>query len=175
MRRGKSKTKGFKAAPWSKNQKLQAVITYLALGNMHEAAIATGIPYPTIRVWKYQDWFKELVTQIRDEDIQQLDSNLQRVAKKSIIALEDRIDNGDVQYDPKTGKLIKIPIKAHVALKISTELLTKQDKLREKPEKREIEKTIDDRLLKLSEEFQKFARSKTVEGTAVVLSTELSV
>ena len=67
---------------------------------------------------------------------------------------------GDAQYDQKTGKIKRIPIKAHVALKISSELLTKRDKAKKAPVKEELEKTIDERLLRLSEEFAKFASTK---------------
>jgi hypothetical protein len=113
------------------------------------------------------DWFKEFALQLKTEDIQQLDSNLQRIVNKALKATEDRIDHGDAQYDQRTGEIVRVPIKAHVALKISTELLTKQQKLTENPIKEEVEKTIDDRLLKLSEEFAKFAGKKMEAAVAI--------
>jgi hypothetical protein len=113
------------------------------------------------------DWFKECALQLKTEDIQQLDSNLQRIVNKALKATEDRIDHGDAQYDQRTGDIVRVPIKAHVALKISTELLTKQQKLTENPIKEEVEKTIDDRLLKLSEEFAKFAGKKMEAAVAI--------
>lgn len=170
MKRPKPKRPGAKQGKWSQNQKLEAVMTYLMLGNMKEAAIVTGIPYDTFKCWKYTDWFKELLVTVRDEDVQQLDSNLQRIVSKALKATEDRVDKGDFQYDPKTGGVVRVPIKANVALKISTELLTRQDKIRDKPEQREIEKTIDARLARLSEEFSRFASSKLIEGTSEVIS-----
>lgn len=170
MKRRKSKYSKYKLAKWSQNQKLEACITYCTLGNLKETAIATGVPYETLKSWRYSDWFKDLMKQIRDEDIQQMDSNLKKVVDKSLKALEDRIDHGDYQYDPKTGKPVRVPIKAAVALKVTTELMTKQDKIREAPDKVEVEKTIDARLAKLSEEFAKFASAKTIEGTYEVIS-----
>lgn len=168
MKRGTNpKRRGAKLAKWSQNQKLEAVMTYVMLGNLKETAIVTGIPYDTMKCWKYTDWFKELLITVRDEDVQQLDSNLQRLVGKALKATEDRVDKGDFQYDPKTGALVRVPIKANVALKISTELLSRQDKIREKPEQKEIEKTIDARLARLSEEFSRFASSKLIEGEVV--------
>jgi hypothetical protein len=98
-----------------------------------------------------------------------MDSNIKRVVDKALKAVEDRLDLGDAQYDQKTGEITRVPIKAHVALKITSELLTRQDKIREAPVKEELEKTIDDRLLRLSEEFAKFASMKTinVEGHVI--------
>ena len=167
MRRKTSHDRRYKKSVWTQNQKLEAVSTYLMLGSMPQTSIVTGIPLPTLKSWKCTDWFKECALQLKTEDIQQLDSNLQRIVNKALKATEDRIDHGDAQYDQKTGEIVRVPIKAHVALKISTELLTKQQKLNENPIKEEVERTIDDRLLKLSEEFAKFA-SKKIEAVVPI-------
>ena len=171
MKRHKSKRPGFKLAKWTQNQKLEACMTYMMLGNLKETALVTSIPYETLHTWRYQDWWKELMVQIRDEDVQQMDSNLKRIVDKSLKSVEDRLDNGDHQYDPKTGKIIRVPVKANIALKISTELLTKQDKLQEKPDKQAVEKTIDARLAKLSEEFARFAAAKEVKAEYQVIES----
>ena len=169
MKRKTSKDRRYKRSVWTQNQKLEAVSTYLMLGNMAETAVVTGIPLQTLKVWKTTDWFKDYSLQLQTEDVQQMDSNLKRVIQKALKATEERIDMGDAQFDQKTGDIIRIPIKAHVALKITTELLTKQQKLNENPIKEEVEKTIDSRLLKLSEEFSRFAnaRANTIEIEAV--------
>lgn len=167
MRRKVSHDRRYKKSVWSQNQRLQAVSTYLMLGNMAETAIVTGIPIATLRLWKTTDWFKEYSLQLQSEDVQQMDANLKRIVGKALKATEDRLDLGDAQFDQKTGNIIRIPVKAHVALKISTELLTKQQKLYENPVREEVEKTIDDRLLKLSEEFAKFASNKVKNEKAV--------
>ena len=173
MQRRASKDKRYKKSVWSQNQRLQAVSTYLMLGNMSETAIVTGIPLPTLKLWKQTDWFKEYALQLQTEDVQQMDSNLKRVINKALKATEDRLDLGDAQFDQKTGEIVRVPVKAHVALKITTELLTKQQKLNENPIKEELEKTIDDRLLKLSEEFAKFASNKM--SNAVPIDVEAKV
>ena len=161
MQRRTSRDKRYKKSVWTQNQKLEAVSTYLMLGNMTETAIVTGIPLPTLKLWKQTDWFKEFSLQLKTEDVQQMDSNLKRIINKALKATEERIDYGDAQFDQKTGEIVRVPIKAHVALKISTELLSKQQKLDENPiDRKEVEKTIDERLLKLSEEFAKFASGK---------------
>lgn len=175
MRRGKPKRPGAKLAKWSQNQKLQACMSYCMLGNLKETALVTSIPYETLKTWRYSDWFKDLMVQIRDEDVQQLDSNLQRVIDKALKATEERLDSGDHMFDPRTGKLLRIPVKANVALKITTELLTKQEKAREKPQRQEVEKTIDARLAKLSEEFARFATSKTIQNVPYTVIMEPAI
>jgi hypothetical protein len=167
MRRRKSHDKRYKKQMWSKEQRLQAVSTYLMLGNMAETSLVTGIPLQTLKVWKVTDWFKEYSLQLQSEDLQKTDSKLSKIVEKALKAVEDRLDHGDAQFDQKTGDIVRIPVKAQVALKISTELLTKQSKLRENPVREEVERTIDDRLLKLSEEFAKFASKKLKADVAV--------
>lgn len=167
MKRPKSRDRRYKKSIWTQNQKLQAVSTYLMLGNLVETAVVTGVPLPTLKLWKTTDWFKEYALQLQSEDVQQMSSNLKRVVEKSLKAVEDRLDLGDAQFDQRTGSIVRVPVKAHVALKISTELMAKQQKLLDNPVKEEIEKTIDDRLLKLSEEFARFAGPKMVKGIPV--------
>ena len=168
----KHRTSGRKAN-WTQNQKLEVATTYAVLGNMKEVSLLTSVPYETLKGWKTADWFKDLLVQVRDEDIAKLDSNLQRVIDKALKATEDRIDQGDYQYNPKTGKLLRVPVKASVALKVTTELLTKQEKLRDRPDKQEVEKTIDARLSKLAEEFTRFARAKVIEAIPETTYKEL--
>jgi hypothetical protein len=133
------------------------------LGNMAETAVVTGIPLQTLKIWKIQDWFKEYALQLQSEDIQKMDGNLKRIVDKALKAVEDRLDLGDAQFDQKTGLITRVPVKAHVALKITSELMTKQEKLHSNPVKEEVERTIDDRLAKLSEEFARFASMKTID------------
>ena len=160
MKRRTSTDHRYKKSQWTQNQKLQVVSTYLMLGSATETALVTGVPLPTIKLWKLSDGFKEYSLQLQAEDIQQMDSNLKRIVDKSLRAVEDRLDLGDAQFDQRTGEIIRIPIKAHVALKITSELMTKKEKLLSNPVKEEVERTIDDRLLKLSEEFSRFANTR---------------
>lgn len=169
VRRSASRDRRYKKAHWTHNHKLQAVSTWLMLGNMAETAIVTGIPLPTLKIWKTAEWFKEACLQLQAEDLQKTSSNIKRIVEKSLKAVEDRLDLGDAMYDQRSGSIVRIPVKAHVALKISTELLTKQEKIHNAPIREELEKTIDDRLLRLSEEFSKFAqlKAKTIDVEAL--------
>lgn len=160
MRRNPSKRKDAKRSVWTQNQRLQACSTWLMLGNLAQTAVATGVPIQTLETWKRSDWWKEACLKLQQEDLQQTTSTIKKIVAKALKSVEDRLDLGDAQYDQKTGEIVRVPVKAQVALKISTELLTKQEKLENQPIRQEIEKTVEDRLLKLSEEFAKFARAK---------------
>jgi len=175
LARRKSKTSPTSDAWWGKDQRLQAAACYVMLGNMREVAAATGISYNTLNSWKTADWWKDLILQIRDEDVAQLDSKIQKIVGLALNTVEDRLNKGDYQYDPKTGKPIRIPVKAQIALKVTTDLLARQEKIRSAPVRAEIEKTIDARLSKLADEFHRFAKggTKTINAEPIVVPDEL--
>ena len=159
LKRRKSKVKGFDRAKWTMNQKLQVVSTYLMVGSLVQTSLITGVPVGTMEKWKLSDWWKEFVLKLQSEDAQELDSSMKKIVDKALKAVEDRLDNGDALYDYRSGEVKRIPVKAQAALKITTDLLTKQEIIRKAPQQKDLEKTIDDRLLKLAEEFSKFAKS----------------
>ena len=58
-------------------------------------------------------------------------------------------------------------MKAQVVMKITSDLLNRQDRVISEPMKKELEKTIDDRLAMLSQEFARFASMKTIDVEVV--------
>ena len=155
---------------WSDNQRIGAVTTYLASGNLSLTSVATSIPLATLNRWKISPWWKQLVEDIRSEENLQLDSKLAKVVNKSVDQLLDRVENGDYQYDQKTGHMVRVPVKARDAAKITTDMIDRRQLLQGKQvEKADSTKKVEERLLKLAEEFGKFARSKVIDNEAKVI------
>lgn len=148
---------------WSDKQRIQAVQTWLATGNLTLTAATLEIPESTMRRWKAAPWWKELVDEIRTQESVQLDNKLSKVVERSVDQLLDRVENGDFQYDQKTGQLVRKPISAKDAVKVTTEVLDRRDILQGKKETQTESKVVD-RLEKLAEEFIKFANAKVVEN-----------
>ena len=131
----------------------------------------TGVPRGTIRQWKLQPWWKELVDEIRNEEDCELDVKLSKVINKSLDALTDRVENGDFLFNSKTGKFVRKPIHMKDALQAVTQVYDKRNLLRGKPTSRVEKHSTTDNLANLAAEFAKFAASKTIEGE-VIESTE---
>ena len=149
---------------WSQEKKIQTVTTYLAVGNAPLTEAITGVPRGTIRQWRLQQWWKDLETDIRNEEDAELDVKLSKIIDKSLDAVMDRVENGDYVFDSKTGKINRRPVHMRDALRAVTEIFDKRNLIRGKPTSR-VEKTnITDNLAKLAEEFAKFANAKTIEG-----------
>jgi hypothetical protein len=169
MSRRKRKKPGEKAW-WSDNQRIELVTTWLATGNMALAASTLQIPEPTARRWKATAWFKQLVEDIRSEENLVLDAKLNKVVSKSVDALLDRVENGDFQFDQREGKLVRKPISARDASAITSDIIDRRELLQgKKVVQTDTTRKMEERLLKLAEEFGKFASMRTIEAEYVTL------
>ena len=153
---------------WSDSQRIQAVTTWLATGNLALTAATLSIPEATMRRWKAMPWWKQMVEDIRGEENLALDAKLSKVVNKSVEALLDRVENGDFQFDQRTGKMIRKPISARDASTVTRDMIDRRELLQGKKivEKNQ-NRTIDEKLLKLAEEFAKFSRMRTIEPEGV--------
>ena len=163
MSRRKKKVPGT-TAHWSESQRIQLVTTYLATGNLALTAATLQIPEVTARRWKAMPWFKQMVEDIRNEDNLVLDAKLSKVVNKSVDALLDRVEHGDFQYDQKSGNMVRKPISARDASVVTRDMIDRRELLQGKKQvERDSTRKVEDRLLKLAEEFTRFASSKIVQ------------
>src|ERR1700756_1348319 len=95
---------------WSDGQKIEAVQSYLLLGNLTLVASVLKIPRDTLKIWKTTEWWKNMVEELRVQDDLQLSTRLQKIISKSFDAVEDRLDHGDFVYDQKTGEMRRKPV-----------------------------------------------------------------
>jgi hypothetical protein len=150
---------------YSTKQRYEAVVLYRMLGNFALVSRNMGIPEQTIYNWGSTDWWKEMEEDIRKESNAKLSGNIQKIVNKAFKVVEDRLENGDWIYDQKQGQLKRKPVGAHTANQILKDGLDKTffiEKLKREEKQQETEETIAVRLLKLSEEFQKFTKAKDV-------------
>jgi hypothetical protein len=154
---------------WSESQKLEAATTYLALGNGAQTAAVLDIPLATFNRWRYTDWFKKMVEELKVEDNLKLNARLTKLVSKALDVTEDRLDKGNYQYDPKTSELIRVPVSLKDANKVANDMLERRDIIESKPVQEQIEKTVDDRLAKLAEQFRSFAKPKEKDITPAPL------
>ena len=89
-----------------------------------------------------------------------------KLIDKSIELLENRLEEGDYQYDPKTGKMIRVPLKARDANRIlndAQQAVLNIDKESRKVEQQKKVEDIADRLTKIAQAFSN-VRPKEVKG-----------
>lgn len=145
---------------WSDKQKIEAVQSYLTLGNLALTGRILGIPEITLRVWKTSEWWKNTVEDIKQSDTIQLSSRLKKIVEASLSAVEDRLQNGDFIYDNKTQQMVRKQVNLRDAHKVAVDLMDKKAVLEKSVVAPEQEQTDEQRLLRLAEKFADMVNKK---------------
>ena len=159
---------------WSDKQKLEAVQSYLLLGNLAMTSRILAIPEITLRVWKTSEWWKNLVEDIKLQDNIQMTGRLKKIVDASLTAVEDRLLNGDYMYDQKTCQMVRKPVSIKDAHKVSTDLMDRQKLLEKSTQPVTQEEQNDDKLLKLAEKFAAFVTQKIEHKEAPEIIEDIS-
>lgn len=161
-----------KGVPWSDSQKIEAVTTYLMLGNLRQTGIALRIPEVTLRLWKAKEWWHDLEKELRTQDKVVLNNKLKKIVDNSLTIVSDRLENGDFIYDQKTGQLRRKPVGLKDVHKVATDMMTLQNKMITEEQHTTAQENIADKLAALAAEFakvsEKIEQKPTVEVTDVV-------
>jgi transposase-like protein len=146
---------------WSDKQKLEAVQSFLVLGNVSLVSRILGIPRITLQVWKASNWWKELVDEIRLQDRIELSNKMKKIVNAAHAVVEDRLINGDVVITPK-GETVRKPVAMKDAHRVAVDLLNQKDAIEKAMSKEpgaEGEGSSD-KLEVLAERFAMFATKK---------------
>jgi len=121
----------------------------------------TGVPIDTINTWKKQPWWKEMLDELSYEDNTKLDAKLEKVMDKALDQVMDRLENGEYMYDPRTGKVKRIPAKLRDVGKVVNDTIDKRSLLKRNGGRTESDKTITaDHLIELAKAFAEFSTGK---------------
>ena len=135
-------------------------LTYKAIAN------ELKIPFKTIENWSNTDWWKEGLKDIRNDDYTRLDKNLTDMLESTIKELKDRIANGDSIYDPRTGKIKRVPVKMRDLNTALNSTIEKRQLIRNLPSKIVENVSQTAQLANLAQEFAKFVNKRTYEPLA---------
>lgn len=159
----KKKTKAHEPGRWKQDKKLEVVTTYLSTGSPTLTSKLTEVPHRTICDWMRSDWWEEMVFEIRNKEDSEMSQKMKGTIDKALAVVMDRLQNGDYQYDNKTGRLVQVPVKMRDAQKVLNEQLDKRFLLQNRPTKiTEQQVTVDDRLANLAKQFEKFVNKNPV-------------
>ena len=143
---------------WPERKKTEAVVTWMSTGNMTLTAAMINVPRDTLNKWRKMPWWKEIEQSIKDEDNQELDAKFSKIIKKTLDTIDDRLENGNFQFNPKTGKTIRIPVNLRDTHRVMSGLVDKRKVLRNEPTTSESKEGTNDRLLKLASQFAEMVK-----------------
>jgi transposase-like protein len=161
---GKHKTR----TAWQDSDKNRAVATFKATGNLAKTSRITGIPERTLFLWIKETWWGEKMQQLKAEDTAELEDSFTSIAKLSTDVVKERLTNGDFILN-RDGQLVRKPVSARDAAIVGGISVQKRKELSEQPQRSD-ELGTAERLLKLVEQFARFANATEIKG--VLKSTE---
>jgi len=146
---------------WADSQKMEAIQSYLLLGNLALTSRILGIPEITLRVWKTSQWWKDAVAEIQAQEKIELSAKMKKIVGASLAVVEDRLVNGDFQFDQKSGEVIRKPVNMKDAHRVAMDMQERQVTI-EKAMNGEVtqEDDVQSKLLKLAEQFAEMSMKK---------------
>lgn len=160
---------------YSENRKLEAVKLWLLSGNLSNVALALDIPFPTLRTWRYSDWWAEATKELKSEGTMQLSAKLRKIAEKALDIAVDRLENGDWVYDNKTGQVIRKEVSLKDAHIIASDFIDKVVVLEKIPQIAESQQKLEDRLSALAKAFTQMANKTRKLDVTDVLENNLAI
>ena len=166
---------------WSEKQRMDAVNSYLLLGNLALTSRVLNIPEVTLRYWKAQPWWKDAVAEIKSSEKMQLSVRVKKLVDASLAVVEDRLINGDFQFDQKTGEVVRKPVNLKDAHKVAIDMADKHEALEKAEDVVQKEENVDDKLLRLADKFatmatlsvqNKIDTQRTVENVADITDVQ---
>lgn len=113
-------------------EKSEAAALYLATGNWSFVEKQLGISRQTLYTWRKQPWWTELINDMSIQERVENNKTLKALRQKALAAVEDRLNLGNVQYDQKTGKFVRVPVNARDVHKIAMDLMSKEEILQDR-------------------------------------------
>lgn len=128
-------------------------------------AAGTGVDYGVLKQWRIAPWWKELEAEVKATRNIALDNKLSKIIERSMEATMDRLENGEVVLNNKTGELIRKPVAMKDAARVANDFLTRQQVLRKEETLTEqvTQQSVNDQLKSLAMEFAKWTSKQKGE------------
>jgi len=136
----------------------RAAAALIATGNSKATSRESGIPASTIRHWAHNDDdFQMMVQEIRTEFGEKIKHKLAEIIHESANETLDRVKNGDVIRDTKTGELVRVPIKGRDLAIIGGVAFDKLRLAENQPTAIVQHENSEDRIKRFTEQFEAIA------------------
>jgi hypothetical protein len=157
-----------KGVQWSEEKRMEALTTFIATGSLVMTETITKVPLITLKLWKKSDWWQEYMRELQEEANTKLSKKLDSILEKSIESVEDRLENGDFNYDVRTGKTIRIPAKLRDVHRVTADLIEKKAKLVQLIKPPEEKGVTADHLVELAKAFAAMAGKQVNEPQPII-------
>ena len=157
------------ATKHTREDRYKAAAALVATGNSKAASRESGIPASTIRHWSQNDDdFLLMCQEIKTEFGEKIKYKFAEIINESADQTLDRLRNGDVIRDTKTGDLVRVPVKGKDAAIIGAVAFDKLRLAENQPNKIVQHKDGAEEMRRLAEKFQMISRANSRGDNAEV-------
>ena len=147
---------------YSWSDKTKACQLYMLTGNMRAVYDQLNINADTLYAWRKSEWWPTMVAEIRASQRAKTGQKLTDIIATSLEVVNDRLENGDIVLNNKTGELIRKPVSLRDAANVTNNLMTRQLQMEEIADKMEnTSVSVNETLKLLATEFQKWSKRIT--------------
>lgn len=165
--------KGHRNQPWySEEMRIKAACVYAVTGSAAETGRILGIKSTTIRQWKMQPWWPQVIERIRSEKDDEIDVKMTAIIDETVAQINDRLKDGDYIYDVRTGELKRKPMGGKEIAVVTSIMIDKRNLIRQRRAVRTEETAVLDRLKNLAKEFAGFVKAKDITKEATVVDEQ---
>lgn len=148
--------------------KVEACTLYAVYGDFEIVSEKTRVPVATLKSWHQEPWWVDIQRQVYIEQNENLSSRINIVLDKSLVEIADRLENGDYYFTKGSQELRRKPVDTKTLALLFDNLTTKRQLVRGEPTSISAKIGVDDRLALLADSFEKFAKSRLIEGGVVI-------
>lgn len=158
---------GMEKGIYPEEKRIEVATLYAALGDAKKVSELAEVPVSTIKNWRKQLWFYELLKEIREENNEKIDSNFTSIIESALYQLSDRVENGDFVFNAKM-ELVRKPLSGKDLSLVAAINIDKRQLLRGEPTSRSESVSTEDekalsRVEKLAETFESLAKKTQVK------------
>ena len=169
MSRGIEKRKGW----YPDEKRIEVVSLYACIGNPDDIASLTGVPVATIRGWRREGWFIDLLSEIKDENNEVLDAKFTEIVQRTQDLIQDRLENGDYVV-LKDGTQVRKPVSIRDLALVGAITVDKRQIIRKQPtsiQEQQVTPVVS-RLEQLAETFKSLANKKELPSNQTVVDVD---
>ena len=149
---------------WTDESKRKFLDVLVSCGNLRQACELTRLPYGTALVWRKQEWWPNLLEEVKQEKRAILAAKLEGIVDRAIVEVQDRLENGDHVLVNKTGEIVRKPLNSRDAVKIVNDLTNTKIKLEQQQQQStQQQQTVQEVLKTLASEFAKMNKKQTTD------------
>lgn len=153
-------------------KRVEAATVFAVTRNLDIVSQVTGVPLNVLKRASVEPWWHNIVAEAVKQKNDELDGKITDALDKGMDVLLDRIQNGEIYVDRKTGVARRVPISAKTVVLAADVLFDKRQLLRGEATSRSDSITPEQKLMQLKEQFEKLAKSKGINPHGEVIEGE---